>query len=106
MPDLCTYCISFRIAEKTVDGKTYEERRQSVMEAVRGTNGFWDSTTSFVLTESTLDTNALAKKASAALSAKDDQLIVFDPGDMSVAHFGPVSAPDVLTSFFRYAKAV
>lgn len=102
---LYTYCISFRIADRTVNGKTYDERRQALIEAVRGNNGFWDGTTSFLLTESTLDTNALTKRASVALSAEYDQLVVFDPGDMSMSHFGKVVNVDVLKSFFRFAVA-
>jgi hypothetical protein len=103
---LYTYCISFRIADRTVNGRTYDERRQSLIAAVRGNNGFWDGTTSLLLVESTLDTNALTKRASAGLSAEYDQLVVFDPGDMSMGHFGKVPNLDVLKSFFRHAYAV
>lgn len=106
MTDLCKYCISFRIADKTVNGKTYEDRWQSIMSAVRGTNGFWDGTTSFVMAESTLNTKAFAETASAGLSAAHDQLIVFDPGDMSMAYFGAVVHPHVLGSFFRHVSAI
>ncbi len=98
-----TYCISFRIADRTVNGRTYDDRRQALIEAVNSGNGFWDGTTSFFLVGSTLNTGAITKRASAALSAEYDQLVVFDPSDMSMGHFGKVGSLDVLKSFFRTA---
>lgn len=97
------YCISFRIAAETVGGKTYDERRESLVLAARKAEaGFWDGTTSFFLVESGLDTNAFAKSLTAGLSKSHDMLIVFDPKDMSVAYFGSVPETDVLQSFFKF----
>ncbi|MEJ5081046.1 hypothetical protein [Ochrobactrum sp. MYb379] len=100
-----TYVISFRIADKTVGGKTYGERRESLMEAAftKGL-GYWDATTSFLLVNSTLNTEAFAKKLSAGLDANHDMLVVFDPSDMSLAYFGAVMEPRVLASFFNTVK--
>ena len=66
--------------------------------------GFWDATTSFLLVNSTLHTEAFAKKLSAGLDATHDMLVVFDPSDMSLAYFGAVNEPIVLASFFNTAK--
>lgn len=100
------YCMSFRIANLTVNGRTYNDRRQALIKAVRCGAGFWDGTTSFCLVESLLDTNTLTKCASAALSAEYDQLVVFRPADMSMCHFGHVVDVDILKSFFRQSYAV
>lgn len=103
--ELSIYCISFRIADHTVNGRTYDERRQALIDAVHIGKGFWDGTTSFLLVESTLDTHALTKRASAALSAEYDQLVVFDPRDMSMGHFGKIEHLDILKAFFAHTYA-
>ena len=100
-----TYCITFRIADKTVGGKTYADRRQMLMHNARTKGlGFWEETTSFVLTESAMNTWDFADKVCSGLSAANDIVVVFDPSDMSMAYFGPVAAPDVLRSFFVTAQ--
>lgn len=100
-----TYCVTFRVANQTVNGKTYDERRQSIIDSVRTKGlGYWEETTSFFLVESNLNTTDFAKKASAGLSATHDMLAAFDPSDMSCAYFGAIKHPDVLASFFKTAK--
>lgn len=94
------YCITFRLANKTIGGKTYDERRQQLIDNVETGNGYWDETTSFILVTSPLDTNAITKKASNGLSKTDDMVVVFDPTDMSAGYFGPLKHVDVLKSFF------
>jgi len=104
---MSTYCVTFRVSAETIDGKTYAERRQSIIDAVhiKG-QGYWEETTSFFLVESNLDTASFAKSASKGLSAASDMLVAFDPEDMSMAYFGAVRHPDALGSFFRIAKKV
>lgn len=100
---MATYFLSFRIADKTVNAKTYAERRQAMIDAVRTKGlGFWDGTTSFLVMESGLSTQAIAARASAPLSSVDDMLVVIDPEDMSMRHFGKVDHQEVLSSFFRF----
>ncbi|MCQ1779164.1 hypothetical protein NOJ05_18325 [Neorhizobium galegae] len=99
------YCISFRIADQTANGKSYDDRRSSLIAAARAQDsGFWDSTTSFILAESSLDTWTFAKSVCADLSEQHDMAVVFDPSDMSMSYFGQVNAPEVLESFFRIPK--
>lgn len=100
-----TYCVTFRVADQTVNGKSYSERRQSIVDAVRSEGaGYWEETTSFFIVESNLSTPELAKSASKGLSSAHDMLAAFDPSDMSLAYFGAIKHPDVLASFFRTAK--
>src|SRR5436190_14110180 len=102
---MATYAVTFRIADKTIGGKTYEDRYQQLVENVRTKDaGYWEETTSFFLVESRLSTDAFSKSATRGLSATDDLVVVFDPGDMSAAYFGPVKHTDVLGSFFRVLK--
>lgn len=101
---MSTYCVTFRIANETIGGRTYAERRQSVVDAVNSGKGYWDETTSFFLVSSSLNTKQLAHSASQGLDAAKDMLVAFDPEDMSMAYFGAVKHVDVLASFFNSAQ--
>jgi hypothetical protein len=102
---MANYFITFRIADRTVGGKTYDERRQQLMDNVytKG-QGFWVETTSFVIAASTLNTWQFGTKAVQGLSASDDIVVVFDPADMSMGYFGPIQDVEVLRSFFGESK--
>ncbi|WP_238255368.1 hypothetical protein [Methylorubrum podarium] len=96
-----TYCVTFRIADKTVNGRTYAERRQQLVDNVyRDGHGYWEETTSFFLVESSLNTPTFCKEATNGLSEDHDIVVVFDPKDMSASYFGPVKHSDVLRYFF------
>lgn len=101
---MSTYCVTFRIADKTINGRTYGERYQQLVDNVYTANGYWDETTSFLLVSSELSTPAFATKACKGLSAQDDIVVVFDPTDMSASYFGPLKHPNVLSSFFPALK--
>jgi hypothetical protein len=101
---MATYCVTFRIANRSVGGRTYDERRQSIVDALHGHGGYWEETTSFVIANSDLDTTSFTVNASKGLSADHDMLAAFDPDDMSLAYFGAIKHPDVLASFFRTAQ--
>jgi hypothetical protein len=101
---MSTYCITFRIADRTAGGKTYDDRYQQLVDNVYTDTGYWDETTSFMLVSSGLSTPAFAAKACQGLSAQDDIVVVFDPTDMSASSFRPLKHPDVLSSFFPGLK--
>lgn len=104
---MATYCVTFRIADKTVNGKTYAERREMLVENARAYDGgYWEETTSFLLVESNKNTPDFGASVAKGLSEKDDLVVVFDPADMSAAYFGPLANRDVLISFFRVSKKV
>jgi hypothetical protein len=100
------YCVSFRIADKTINGKTYAERRQMLVDNVHENMGYWEETTSFFMVESSRNTDQMATKAVKGLSAADDMVLVFDPSDMTACYFGPVLHLEVLRSFFPKLKKV
>ncbi|BCH60404.1 hypothetical protein RvVAR0630_30280 [Agrobacterium vitis] len=101
------YCISFRIADQTAVGRSYDQRRKGLMEAAHAQKkGLWDSTTSFILAESTFDTVNFAKSVCADLSPQHDMAVVFDPSDMSMCYFGQVNEADILKSFFRVSQKI
>ncbi|XSG81216.1 MAG: hypothetical protein ACPW61_08995 [Methyloligella sp. ZOD6] len=104
---MATYCVSFRISNQTLDGRSYSERRAELIKAVRQEDmGYWEETTSFILVESELSTNEFAEMASKLLSKEHDMLFVFDPEDMSACYFGAVEHAEVLKSFFPRLKKV
>jgi hypothetical protein len=102
---MSTYCVTFRLADRTLNGKTYAERRELLIANARKEQaGYWEETTSFILVESSLDTNAFSKRVCTGLSAEYDMVVVFDPTDMSACYFGAVQHADVLASFFPKLK--
>jgi hypothetical protein len=104
---MATYCVTFRIADKTIGGKTYNDRREALINNVyEQGNGYWEETTSFFLMSSNLQTPAFLKKATQGLSQADDLVIAFDPEDMSAAYFGPLKDRPVLASFFASLQKV
>ena len=48
---MATYCVTFRLSERTINGQTYDDRRQSIIDAVHEGKGYWEETTSFFLVE-------------------------------------------------------
>ncbi len=102
---MSTYCVTFRIADQVVSGKSYTDRYAAFTAAAsKGCNGYWAEPTSFILVGSGEDTEAFARRLSGPLSAKHDMLFVFDPEDMSAAYYGAVEHERVLTSFFPEVK--
>lgn len=102
---MSTYCVTFRIADKTINGKTYDQRRQQLIDNVHAEGaGYWEETTSFFLKTSSMDTNEFSANACKGLSSQDDMVFIFDPADMSACYSGPVKYLDVLKSFFPKAK--
>lgn len=99
------YCVTFRIANKTVGGQTYDDRYTMLNENVRQQGmGCWAETTSFFVVESSLDTPTLTARVCKGLSAAEDMVLVFDPSDMSASYFGALEHVDVLRTFFPKLK--
>lgn len=102
---MSTYVVTFRIANLTARGHTYDERRERLVENVLAEGaGYWDETTSFFFVESNKDTYAMSEALVVGLSSKHDIVVVFDPQDMSACYFGPVQHEDVLLSFLPRAR--
>jgi len=94
------YCVTFRIANQIVNGRTYSDRYSDFISDLREESmGFWDGTTSFFLVESRLNTYDFAERACRRLSERHDIVIIFDPSDMSAVQFGPVPEAEILASF-------
>ena len=103
---MSTYCVTFRIKNATVGGKTYQDRYNSIIENADEERGLWTDPTSFLLISSDLDTNDFAYNVVKDLSRKHDMAFIFDPQDMSACYFGVVDNEEVLLSFFPRAKKI
>ncbi|MCC6948577.1 MAG: hypothetical protein IT539_12485 [Bradyrhizobiaceae bacterium] len=98
-------CVTFRIADRTVGGRTYDERRALLIENARAEKlGYWEETTSFLLVESNVSTEDFTRRTCKGLSAADDLVLVFDQHDQTAFYFGPFKHVDVLKSFFPKLK--
>lgn len=101
------YVVTFRIADKTINGKTYQNRYDAlVSNLAHQHDGFWFDTTSFYIVGSNENTTAFATRIVRGLSSQHDMLFVFDPEDMSACCFGSIEAVNVLTSFFPRLQRV
>lgn len=99
------YFVTFRIYDGVAAGKSYDERRQSLIDAAYGgCEAFWAETTSFLMISTDLRTPDFVKKITRGLSAAHDIVVVFDPDDQSCSYFGPVANADLLRWFVPLAK--
>lgn len=101
---MAEYCITFRIKNQTVGGKTYQDRYNSIVENANEGLGMWNEPTSFLLIASDSDTSSFSRKVVAGLNEQHDMAFIFDPADMSACYFGDVESEDVLLSFFPRAR--
>ena len=86
------------------NGKSYEDRYDSLQDAFGNNPGLWYDTTSFYLMNSVEDTYSLTDRLT--LGAAHDMLILFGHSDMCAAYFGNVGSADVLMSFFPRARKI
>ncbi len=101
-----TYCVTFRIKNATIGGKTYQNRYDSIIENAYEGEGLWDEPTSFLLIASDLHTNEFAKNVVKGLSRQHDMAFIFDPQDKSACYFGDIEDEDILLSFFPKATKI
>lgn len=101
------YLVTFRIADKTVAGQSYQDRYVALdkqLKARAKTDGIWYDTTSFFVVGSNENTYEFGNRLAAPLNEDHDMLFVFDPEDKSACYFGNIQAEDVLLSFFPKAR--
>jgi hypothetical protein len=104
---MSTYVVTFRIADRTVGGKSYQDRYDALIENLTANHdGIWFDTTSFYLVGSHEDARTFAERIVHGLSPQYDMLFTFDPDDMSACYLGSVAALDVLKSFFPNSEKV
>lgn len=69
--------ISFRIADVTVAGKSYDDRLNALIEALQGVGTqWWDQTTSFIVVETANTVGDVAGRIKAALAPSVDLALI------------------------------
>jgi hypothetical protein len=97
---LFTYVVTFRVSARPACGLTYDERHQSLFDAIMDSHGYWHDNQSFFLVKSRETTPVLVRRLSRNLSSQHDFLCVFDPSDMIACCFGHADDMPSLRSFF------
>ena len=83
-----TFWLTFRIADATVGGKSYDDRYNAVRDVVmRSTQRYWEPPTSFIMFESDVAIDVLADRLKAAISEQHDIFLIGMPM-FQVAHIG------------------
>lgn len=99
------YVVTFRIANKTLGGRSYQDRYDALNDELRaGANGIWFDTTSFYVVGSAENTYEFGGRLAQHLNSQQDMLFGFDPEDMSAFYFGNIEGLVALKSFFPRAK--
>lgn len=98
------YCISFRIADVTVDGRSGGDRADMLLQSADAGHGVWQECGSFLLAESPAGIDDYAERLFACLSASADLAFVFDPVEKTARYFGNVKDRAGLTHFFPGAR--
>lgn len=71
------YWLSFRIADQTANGKTYNERYEAFKDSVEAlSTTLWNETTSFYVFESEFDINALSTVLQAEIDESVDLFLI------------------------------
>lgn len=88
---MATFWISFRIADGTVGGKTYETRYNAFIDQLRGYVGaFWEETTSFVVFDTNQSIATMTAGLKAAIAPSADLFLIRQINAESAYIFGPV----------------
>lgn len=74
---MTTIWISFRIAKKDASGKTYQQRYDALVDAVKEiSDTFWEETTSFIIFETDTDFNVAASLFKTKISPACDLFLM------------------------------
>jgi hypothetical protein len=74
---MATFWLTFRIENRTVGGRSYDQRRDALYEAIRQhTKKWWLKPTSFVAFESTQSIDAIADACRVAIAESHDLFLI------------------------------
>lgn len=103
---MSTYWVTFRIEDKTVGGRTYDDRYKAFYDAIKTRcQMWWLPPTSFVVFDSTHDIDTLARAFKVALSEQHDLFLLGMTDFKSARIFGANNDQDVykLIAFLKKA---
>lgn len=102
---MATYWITFRIADNTVGGRTYDDRYESFTTTIlASSSSYWDQTTSFYIFESDLSIDALASILKMEIAPTCDLFVIRELGKHSARIYGHNDDKEIFV-FMPYLKS-
>lgn len=103
---MATFWISFRIAEKTVGGKTYDKRYEDFIDELRTfvSGKVWEKTTSFVVFESHQTIGAIARGLKEKIAPSEDLFLMREMNQKSAVIVGKNDDDDIFDLMGDYLK--
>lgn len=91
-----TFAITFRIADKKADGKTYDERYNALVDKVNSlSKRWWVEPSSFFLIETDLEADALCSKIKATIAEDADVALILSTTHKIASVCGKVEDDDL-----------
>ena len=98
------YWMTFRIADKTINGRKYEQRYQDVVETVSiNASKMWTEPTSFIAFESANSIQSLGQALVSAIAPTDDMFLIREV-DKQSALLGGWNNDDKIFDMISYLK--
>lgn len=93
---MAEYAISFRIQDKTVSGRTYDDRYNALIEALRlGTSRSWEETTAFVVISNSRTIDQVAAACKLAIAPSEDIVLILSVNTKAGRVIGNVQDQDL-----------
>jgi len=103
---MTVYWITFRIAEKTINQRSYEERYEALQAAILGPAGtYWSEPTSFVAFDSPQSIDQISSACKAAIAPSVD-LFLIRQMDSRVARICGANADKDIFRLMPYLKQI
>jgi hypothetical protein len=102
---MSTYWVTFRIEDKIVNGKDYDDRYDPLIAKLRGMGRYWDIPTSYVAFETDRDIDPLVRYFTQSLSADHDVFLICEIGVKSARIWGANPDDDIFTLMPYLKKA-
>jgi hypothetical protein len=104
---MANFTISFRIAEKPVGGRSYEQRYQALIDAITGliSGLHWDRTTSYIAIQSDYTIDQIIAVCKAAISVAADIVLILD-ADAKSGRIAGANDDDDIFKIITYLKKV
>ncbi len=98
------YWISFTIADKTIGGRSYNDRYEDLVNDIRAFSiNYWLDTTSFLIFETDLSLTAVGKRCKKAIAPSEDLIVIRELNKRSAVYAGKLDDDD-LKVFLPYIK--
>lgn len=104
---MTTFWLTFRISDKTVDSKTYDDRYQDLTNSIKSnvSSKYWEQTTSFYVFDSDQTIDQLANTFKKLISISDDLFLIRELGRASAYICGKNDDADIYTLIPYLKKA-